>query len=154
MGSPGANGAAGPTGPAGTPPPDAFAFFATCAIPFADASLIPYGQVVADPTGQITFPDATHIALAPGDYLISYHVSALLRTPGYMQVTPYYNGSSHIEFGIYFKTTGNVASAYGSNSIIVTVPEATRFSLTYNSPVTSTEGTATVTVLRLNRSGS
>ena len=101
--------------------------------------------------GQIVLTDNTRITLAPGYYLISYHVSALVATPGYIQITPYYNNASHIEYGIYFKTGTNSTSAYGSNSIIIEVPAETRFSLTYNSNVTSSEGTATVTVLKLNR---
>lgn len=151
QGLPGATGATGPTGATGTPPPDVFAAFATFAIPFVNAAQIPLGTVTADPTGQIVLTDTTRITLAPGYYLISYHVSTLLSTPGYMQITPFYNGASHIEYGIYFKTGFNVTSAYGSNSIIIYVPAETRFSLTYNSNVQSSDGTATITVLQLNR---
>lgn len=151
QGLPGATGATGPTGATGAPPPDVFAAFATFAIPFVNAAQIPLGTVTADPTGQIVLTDNTRITLAPGYYLISYHVSTLLSTPGYMQITPFYNGASHIEYGIYFKTGFNVTSAYGSNSIIIYVPAETRFSLTYNSNVQSSDGTATITVLQLNR---
>ena len=150
-GSTGATGPAGPTGPTGEAPDDVFASFATFAIPFTNATQIPLGTSTADPTGQIVLSDPTHIDLAPGYYLISYHVSSILSTPGYMQITPYYNGSSHIEYGIYFRTASNYTTAYGSNSIIIDVPEQTRFSLTFNSPVTNTEGTATITVVKLNR---
>ena len=147
----GATGPTGSTGPAGEAPDDVFASFATFAIPFTNATQIPLGTSTADPTGQIVLSDPTHIDLAPGYYLISYHVSSILSTPGYMQITPYYNGSSHIEYGIYFRTASNYTTAYGSNSIIIDVPEQTRFSLTFNSPVTNTEGTATITVVKLNR---
>ena len=147
----GAAGLIGATGPAGEAPDDVFASFATFAIPFTNATQIPLGTSTADPTGQIVLSDPTHIDLAPGYYLISYHVSSILSTPGYMQITPYYNGSSHIEYGIYFRTASNYTTAYGSNSIIIDVPEQTRFSLTFNSPVTNTEGTATITVVKLNR---
>lgn len=153
MGANGATGPAGPTGPpgpTGTSPRDAAAFFATYAQQFTNESLISFGEIVSDPTGQITLSDATHLVLEPGEYLISYHVSAILRTAGYMQVTPSYNGAPHLEFGIYFKTAGDQASAYGSNSIIVSVPEQTRFSLAYNTNAVSMEGAATVTILRLN----
>lgn len=155
IGPTGANGVTGPIGPTGATgaaPDDVFAAFATFAVPFTDAAQIPLGTVTADPTGQIVLTDTTRITLAPGYYLISYHVSALMAAPGYMQITPYYNDASHIEYGIYFKTGTNLTSAYGSNSIIIEVPAETRFSLTYNSNVTSTEGTATITVLKLNRS--
>lgn len=150
-GATGPTGSTGPTGATGAPPPDVFAAFATFAIPFVNAAQIPLGTVTADPTGQIVLTDNTRITLAPGYYLISYHVSTLLSTPGYMQITPFYNGASHIEYGIYFKTGFNVTSAYGSNSIIIYVPAETRFSLTYNSNVQSSDGTATITVLQLNR---
>lgn len=150
-GATGPTGPTGPTGATGTVPDDVFAAFATFAIPFTNATQIPMGTVTADPTGQIVLTDNTRITLAPGYYLISYHVSALVATPGYIQITPYYNNASHIEYGIYFKTGTNSTSAYGSNSIIIEVPAETRFSLTYNSNVTSSEGTATVTVLKLNR---
>lgn len=150
----GADGATGPTGPAGAPPEDVFASFATFALKFTDASLIVLGTSTADPTGQIVLTDSTFITLAPGYYLITYHVSAIMAEPGYMQITPYYNSASHIEYGIYFKTAANYSSAYGSNTIIINVPSETRFSLTYNSNVNSSDGTATIAVVKLNRTDS
>lgn len=68
-----------------------------------------------------------------------------------MQITPFYSGRSHIEYGIYFKTGSPVSSAYGSNAIIINVPEETRFSLTYNSNASGSDGAATVAVVKLNR---
>ncbi|MDY3617828.1 MAG: hypothetical protein SO058_02305 [Agathobaculum sp.] len=150
-GSTGPTGMTGATGPAGAAPEDVFASFATFAIAFTNGSQIPLGTITADPTGQIVLTDTTRITLAPGYYLLSYHVSAILREAGYMQITPFYNGSSHIEYGIYFKTGSPVTSAYGSNAIIIYVPEQTRFSLTYNSNTVGTDGTATVSVVKLNR---
>lgn len=147
----GAIGPTGSTGPTGPVPEESFAFFATFGIPFTDAALIPFGAPVTDPTGQIVLSDSTHISLAPGYYHLSYHVSILLGTAGYMQITPYYNGSSHIEYGIYFKTGSDSSSAYGSNSMILEIPEQTLFSLTYNSNVRSTDGTATITLVKLLR---
>lgn len=68
-----------------------------------------------------------------------------------MQITPSYNGRPRLELGIYFKTGTNQTSAYGSNSIIIEVPSRTLFSLTYNSDTASTEGAATVAIVKLNR---
>lgn len=156
-GAAGINGATGPTGPtgaAGAAPEDVFASFATFALQFVNGTQIQMGTSTADPTGQIVLTDLTRIALAPGYYLISYHVSAILATPGYMQITPSYNGSPHIEYGIYFKTGTNSTSAYGSNSIIIEVLQETFFTLTYNSNVSSSEGTATIAIVKLNRAAS
>ena len=68
-----------------------------------------------------------------------------------MQITPAYNGRAHLDLGIYYKTGTDRNSAYGSNSLIIEAPRATLFSLAYNSNTTSTEGAATVTIVKLDR---
>ena len=68
-----------------------------------------------------------------------------------MQITPSYNGTSRLEYGIYFKTNTASSSASGSNSFIISVPSQTNFTLTYNSSVGNRSGAATVAVLKLNR---
>ena len=110
------------------------------------------GTSVPDPTGQITLVGTTQVALQPGYYLITYHVSSLLGDEGYMQVTPSYNGEIHIEYGVYAKTGAGKTSAEGSASLIVPAPSPTVFTLTYNSNVSSTDGAMTMTVLQLQRS--
>lgn len=69
-----------------------------------------------------------------------------------MQIIPYYNNDSHIEFGVYFKVGTDQSSAYGSNFIIINVPTATLFSLTYNSASVGIEGAAAIAILKLSRS--
>ena len=118
---------------------------------YTNGSQIPMFTSIADPTGQIVQANSTTVDLASGYYLVSYDVSALLDPAGYMQVTPSYNGTSHIEFGLYFKTAADNVSAYGSISFIIYVPAPTTFTLTYNSPSTSTEGTLSLVFVKLNR---
>ena len=158
-GNTGATGATGPTGPAGptgatgTVANESFATFINYGAQFVDAALIPFSTAVADTTGHIVSNDNQRINLAPGYYLISYQVSVLLRTAGFIQVTPFYNGAVHIENGLYYALgTPERASGLGSISFILEIPTATVFSLTYNSPVESTEGTLHLTIIRLNRS--
>lgn len=126
-------GSTGFDGAAGSAPNDVFASFVNYMAQFPNASLIPIEVSVLDPTNQIPLTALSHISLAPGYYLISYQVSAMLRTSGYMQVTPFYNGAAHIEFSIYFRIIGDQASAYGSVSLILDTPPGTTWSLTYNS---------------------
>ena len=83
---------------------------------------------VTDPTGAITQPGSQTIALQPGDYLVSYKVSATLNQPGYMQVTPSYGGAPHLEYGVYFATTATGSSAVGSAHFILPAPSAATFS--------------------------
>ena len=106
---------------------------------------------MADTTGNIALANNTQIVLAPGYYFISYSVSTILDNAGYMQITPSYNGSPHLEYGVYFKTNTDSSSAYGSNAIIIYVPTQTNFTLTYNSNVANRSGAATVAVLKLTR---
>lgn len=106
---------------------------------------------VTDPTGTITQPDLTQIALKAGYYLISYKVSALFRTPNYMQITPSYNGSAHLETGIYFATSTNGSSACGSAFLILRAPDPTTFTLTYTGSANATDGEINLTILKLRR---
>ena len=69
-----------------------------------------------------------------------------------MQVTPYYNSSPHIEYGIYFMTGAGRSSANGAVSFLIEVPTQTVFNLTYNSTPATTEGTLTM-VIRKMRTG-
>ena len=162
-GSPGAVGIAGPTGATGlagntgatgatgTVPADVFASYITISAIFTDDSLLPLIPSIVDPTGAISSMDINRISLAPGYYLISFSVSALYRTASYMQITPSYNGASHIESGIYSATSASGATAYGNSNLIIQVPAQTILTLSYNSSSAATDGTVTMSILKLNR---
>lgn len=113
---------------------------------------IPVGVMVSDTTEHIVLTDSTRISLAPGYYYISYQISYILSDVGYMQITPAYNGTSHIEYGIYFWVATAGSSAVGSSSFIVEVPQTTTLSLYYNSNTRGREGTVTMVIFKLNRS--
>ncbi|MEQ2429233.1 hypothetical protein WMQ36_30155 [Enterocloster hominis] len=147
----GPTGPMGPTGPTEPYPDDIFASFINFAAHFVNASLMPMGIGVEDVTNHIVLTDPTHITLEPGFYSIFYEVSVLYPGTTFMQVTPFYNGSAHIEYGIYFMTGPDRSSAFGSVSFIIEVPQPTVFTLTYNSPVDGTEGTLTMVIRKLRR---
>lgn len=145
-------GLTGPTGATGPTENDVFASFVNFGATFTNAALIPMGVGVADVTGNIVLTDPTRITLQPGIYSIFYEVSGLLESAGYMQITPFYNGNPHLEYGIYFMTNGTGrSSAFGSVSFIIEVPTESIFNLTFNSPVTVTEGTLTMVIYKLRR---
>ena len=148
-GAAGEVGPTGATGPAGVAPPDAFASFIDYEDLFTSGDRITLFPSVPDPTGNITESTLTEVSLTAGYYLVTYSVSAILRDPNYIQVTPFYNGAAHLETGVYFATTANGSSAVGASSFILYAPEATAFSLTYNGPEDAREGTVTLTFLKL-----
>lgn len=148
-GAAGEVGPTGATGPAGVAPPDAFASFIDYEDLFTSGDRITLFPSVPDPTGNITESTLTQVSLTAGYYLVTYSVSAILRDPNYIQVTPFYNGTAHLETGVYFATTANGSSAVGASSFILYAPEATVFSLTYNGPEDAREGTVTLTFLKL-----
>ena len=133
-------GETGPTGPQAAAPEDIFASFIDFAERFIDGNQLTLVPSITDPTGNIGETDLTHVSLKAGYYLVSYSVSAVLRDPGYMQITPVYNGSAHLETGIYFATNTDGSSANGSAHFILEAPGDTLFSLTYDSPETAVEG--------------
>lgn len=147
----GPQGEIGPTGPAGTAPEDSFASFINTQYPLTNGTLIYLFPDVTDTTGNITQSDIAHIDLQPGYYLVSYKVSCIFRQANYMQVTPSYNGTAHLETGIYFATSTEGSSACGSAFLIIRAPSATQFSLTFTSSGSATDGEINVTVLKLNR---
>ncbi len=105
----------------------------------------------ADPTGNITQPSSQQVGLAAGNYLVSYKVSATLSQPGYLQVTPSWGGSAHLESGVYFATTANGSSAVGSAHFILQAPSATTFTLTYSGSIAARSGEVGLTLLRLQQ---
>ena len=154
IGPQGPQGEVGPQGPQGEPgkcSEDIFASFFAFEQRFKSGNPIQLFIGTADNSGNITLNNNTQIILSPGFYLISYSVSAVLDSAGYMQVTPFYNGTSHLEYGVYFRTAENSSSASGSSHFVIYVPSQTAFTLNYNSDVTDRSGAATVTVLKLNR---
>lgn len=150
-GSVGPTGETGPTGPAGDVPDDVFASYVNYQYPLVRGSQLVVFPDVTDPTGQITQPNPTTIALQPGYYLISYKVSAVFRQANYMQVTPSYNGTIHLETGIYFAVGTDGGSAAGSGFIILRAPSATTFTLTYSGSGDAVDGEINLTILKLRR---
>ena len=113
---------------------------------------IPLFEAVSDITGNISQSSQEQITLQPGFYLVSYKVSAIFATANYMQITPSYNGASHIENGIYFATSINGSSAAGSAFFIINAASETTFSLTFSSSGSATGGDVNLTFLKLRRS--
>ena len=147
----GFTGATGPTGPAGTIPEGSFATYLNTQYILIDNSLIDTFPSITDSTGNITQENTKVIILKPGYYFIYYKVSALFRAPGYMQITPSYNGSPHIETGAYFATNTNGSSALGVEGFIIYVPSETSFTLSYSGSTNATDGEVDITIIKLNR---
>ena len=139
-GATGPAGQVGATGPAGEIPDDIFASFINTQYPLTVGNLITLFPDVTDPTGNITTSDLEHIVLEPGYYLISYKVSAIFQKANYMQITPFYNGTPHLETGIYFATSTDGSSACGSAFLILRAPAQTVFSLTYSGSGNAIDG--------------
>ena len=132
-------------------PDDVFASFVDFQEPLTDGSLISIFPDIADPTGQITAVDSHHVGLEPGYYLISYKVSGLFSTPNYMQVTPSYNGTAHLETGVYFATNADGSSACGSSHFIIRAPASTTLTLNYSGSAAARDAEVDMTILRLRR---
>ena len=108
-------------------------------------------QETADTSGNIALTQQNSISLSSGYYLIFYKVSCIFTNANYMQITPYYNQSAHIENGIYFATTTNGSSACGSAGFIINAATPTELSLTYSGTAPARDGELNITVLKLNR---
>lgn len=148
-GATGPAGPVGPTGATGTVPADSAASFFNYQAQFTPGQPVDLFPGATDPTGAITQAGSQAVALAAGRYLVSCKVSATLAQPGYIQITPSYNGTPHLNEGIYFATTANGSSAVGSAHFIVQAPSATTFSLTYSGSLSASNGEVNLTFLGL-----
>ena len=146
----GPTGATGVTGPPGEIPPDSAAFFYNYQALFTPGQAIDFFPGVEDSTGAIAQQSASVLSLQAGAYLVSYRISTTLSQPGYLQVTPSYNGTPHLETGVYFATTANGSSAGGSAHFILQAAAPTTFSLTYSGSAAGPNGEVNVTFLRLH----
>ena len=151
IGPTGPTGPTGETGPTGAPALNAFASYAVYQLPLTLNTQIQIFPDVIDTTGNIQQTSENVITLQPGYYLVSYKVSAIFATANYMQVTPFYNGTAHLEYGVYFATATNGSSATGSAHFIINATSETTFSLTYSGSADARDGEINLTFLKLNR---
>ena len=150
-GEKGDTGATGATGADGAPSFNSFASFYAYQKLLNQGTQIPFIQDVPDTTGNIEQTSDSVITLQPGYYLVSYKVSAIFQTANYMQVTPSYNGTSQLQYGIYFATTTNGSSATGSSFFIINAPSVTQLFFTYSGSANARDGEVNITILKLNR---
>ena len=146
----GEQGPAGPQGEQGPAGPDLYASFVAYMQQFANGSPISFTQAVADPTGHISQPSATQVALAPGTYFVTYHVSAVLEAAGYLQITPFYNGAAFLEYGVYDRVSSASVSVSGSAAFIAVVPAQTVLTLNCNSSAAVRDGAMTMVIMVLH----
>ena len=146
----GEQGPAGPQGEQGPAGPDLYASFVAYMQQFANGSPISFTQAVADPTGHISQPSATQVALAPGTYFVTYHVSAVLEAAGYLQITPFYNGAAFLEYGVYDRVSSASVSVSGSAAFIAVVPAQTVLTLNCNSSAAVRDGAMTMVIMGLH----
>ena len=146
----GEQGPAGPQGEQGPAGPDLYASFVAYMQQFANGSPISFTQAVADPTGHISQSSATQVALAPGTYFVTYHVSAVLEAAGYLQITPFYNGAAFLEYGVYDRVSSASVSVSGSAAFIAVVPAQTVLTLNCNSSAAVRDGAMTMVIMGLH----
>ena len=89
------------------------------------------------------------MTLAPGTYLITYHVSTAVERAGYLQVTPAYGGQGYLQYGVYGRVIDNNVTISGSSSFIAVVSEETVLTLNVNSDTTLRDGAMTMVILGL-----
>ena len=116
---------------------------------FTSGSPIAFATAVPDGTGHITQTSTTQVTLAPGTYLITYHVSTAVERAGYLQVTPAYGGQGYLQYGVYGRVIDNNVTICGSSSFIVVVSEETVLTLNVNSDTTLRDGAMTMVILGL-----
>ncbi|MDB7892253.1 hypothetical protein PND80_06820 [Flavonifractor plautii] len=147
----GTPGATGPTGPAGGPGEDVFASYYSDVRSVPNNGQIPLYELLNDPTGNITLSGTQQLRLQPGYYQVFFDVFVILASPGYLQITPSFNGQARIDLGIYFRTAGSDSTAGGARALSFYAPAPTTFSLTYSSSVDGRNVQTGLVIQKMNR---
>ena len=147
----GTPGATGPTGPAGGPGEDAFASYYSDVRSVPNNGQIPLYELLNDPTGNITLSGTQQLRLQPGYYQVFFDVFVILASPGYLQITPSFNGQARIDLGIYFRTAGSDSTAGGARALSFYPPSPTPCSLTCTRAVDGRHVQIGVVIEQMNR---
>ena len=147
----GTPGATGPTDPAGGPGEDVFASYYSDVRSVPNNGQIPLYELLNDPTGNITLSGTQQLRLQPGYYQVFFDVFVILASPGYLQITPSFNGQARIDLGIYFRTAGSDSTAGGARALSFYAPAPTTFSLTYSSSVDGRNVQTGLVIQKMNR---
>lgn len=103
-----------------------------------------------NPTDNITLGGTQQLRLQLGHYRVSCSVSAILKIPGYLQITPVSGGPARIDPDTYFHASGSSSIVDGAHTFTFYASEATSFSLTYNSNVSGRSVQTTLDIEKLN----
>lgn len=104
MGPKGEPGARGPAGPPGYPQNSVFASFLDSKLLLPESANIPLKVDIPDTTGNISPCGSHSVILSPGYYTIYYYISTVMKTPGFIKLTPVFNDCLQTIYTGYAKT--------------------------------------------------
>ncbi len=122
MGPRGEPGIRGPAGPPGYPQNSIFASFLGQGLILPESASLPLKIKIPDTTQNISLCNNYSVALTPGYYAISYHISTVMRGRGYVRLVPICNDCEQTIYAAYAEAVRRKELLVLSRYFIIQVP--------------------------------
>lgn len=135
MGSRGEPGPRGPAGPPGYPQNSIFASFSGKELILPESASLPLKTEIPDITRNISLYSSSSVSLAPGYYIISYYVSAVMKKRGSIKLTPVFNDRRQTMYTARGETENRKGILELTRNFIAEIPIGTTLFLEWSSSV-------------------
>lgn len=122
MGPRGEPGIRGPAGPPGYPQNSIFASFLGQGLIMPENASLPLKVGIPDVTRNISLCDDRSVALTPGYYAISYHISTVMKRHGFIKLTPVFNDREQTVYAAYAEAARRKEILVMSRYFIIEIP--------------------------------
>ena len=135
MGPRGEPGPRGPAGPPGYPQNSIFASFSGKELILPESASLPLKTEIPDITRNISLYSSSSVSLAPGYYIISYYVSAVMKKRGSIKLTPVFNDRRQTMYTARGETENRKGILELTRNFIAEIPIGTTLFLEWSSSV-------------------
>lgn len=140
----GNTGPTGPAGPAGVIGAAGYAAFGESGLRLENDSDLPLTWQTGERIRQVS---RAVLALSPGDYQISFYLCGRLNGPGYIQLTPVYNGEAQVLYADRAVSSGERICV--ARTFIGSVPKGGKLFFVFHSSGVLENGVSSVSVVKL-----
>lgn len=151
MGPRGEPGPRGPAGPPGYPQNSVFASFFDQELFLSESTNLPLKMDIPDTTGNISPCGSYSLILSPGYYAIYYDISTVMKTPGFIKLTPVFNDCMQSAYEGYAEAKKRRETLEISKYFIVEIRSSSPLFFTWHSSAHNSEINMNVSVQKLCR---
>ena len=144
-------GARGPEGPPGYPQNSIFASFLGKEIILPENTRLPLKIDIPDITQNISLCDDYSVWLTSGCYVICYYISTVMKTHGFIKLTPIFNDCMHTVYTAYAEAAKRKEILVISRYFIIEIPSASKLFFVWDSSEDCSKINMNLSIEKLSR---